>query len=68
MRAWHAFMYDPYDIKAIFHPAYFVVFNGLNAGEELKEISFLAKAKKGDEILRSKQLSSFHHHLKGKNN
>lgn len=47
------FNYDPYDIKAIFHPANFVMFDGLNSGEELKEISFLAKAKKGDEVLRS---------------
>jgi len=35
--------YDPYDIKALLHPVDFVVFNGLNAGVQLKDITFLSK-------------------------
>lgn len=35
--------YNPYDIKAILHPVDFIVFNGLNSRESLKNILFLSK-------------------------
>lgn len=35
--------YNPYDIKAILHPVDFIVFNGLNDDEKLKDILFLSK-------------------------
>jgi len=35
--------YDPYDIKAIMHPVDFIVFDGLNEGQELKSITFLSR-------------------------
>lgn len=35
--------YDPYDIKAIMHPVDFVVFNGLNNGKMVNDITFLAR-------------------------
>jgi predicted Holliday junction resolvase-like endonuclease len=47
------FRYNPYDIKALFHPADFIVFNGLNAGEDLEDISFLSKAKRRDDVQKS---------------
>jgi len=34
--------YDPYDIKAIMHPVDFIVFDGLNDGVKLKDITFLS--------------------------
>ena len=37
------FKYNPYDIKALFHPADFIVFNGLN-DESLSDVSFLCRA------------------------
>jgi len=47
------FNYDPYDIKALFHPVDFVVFNGLNAGEDLDDITFLTRQRRGDLIQKS---------------
>ncbi|MCX6654347.1 MAG: hypothetical protein NTY03_04405 [Candidatus Bathyarchaeota archaeon] len=47
------FKYDPYDIKAIFNPVDFVVFDGLNAGRELNDIAFLSKGRRGDSLLKS---------------
>src|SRR3989344_189944 len=38
---------DPYDIKAVFHPVDFTVFKGLNAGETVDEILFLARRSAG---------------------
>jgi predicted Holliday junction resolvase-like endonuclease len=35
--------YDPYDIKAIMHPVDFIVFDGLNEGQELESITFLSR-------------------------
>ena len=35
--------YDPYDIKAIMHPVDFIVFNGLNEGTEVRDVTFLSK-------------------------
>jgi predicted Holliday junction resolvase-like endonuclease len=37
------FNYNPYDIKALFHPVDFVVFNGLNNGGRLDDITFLSR-------------------------
>jgi len=34
--------YDPYDIKAIMHPVDFIVFDGLNDGVKLKNVTFLS--------------------------
>ena len=47
------FNYDPYDIKALFHPVDFVVFNGLNADEALEDITFLARTRRGDSVQKS---------------
>ena len=35
--------YDPYDIKALMHPVDFVVFDGLNIGEKIKDVIFLSR-------------------------
>ncbi len=35
--------YDPYDIKPLLHPVDFVVFNGLNDGRKLEDITFLSR-------------------------
>lgn len=35
--------YDPYDIKAIMHPVDFIVFNGMNEGTEVRDVSFLSR-------------------------
>jgi len=35
--------YDPYDIKAVMDPVDFVVFDGLNAGNEVRSIAFLSR-------------------------
>jgi len=35
--------YDPYDIKAVMDPVDFVVFDGLNAGQEIQSITFLSR-------------------------
>ena len=35
--------YDPYDIKALMHPVDFVVFNGLNEGINIKNVTFLSR-------------------------
>jgi predicted Holliday junction resolvase-like endonuclease len=35
--------YDPYDVKAVMDPVDFVVFDGLNAGQEIKNIIFLSR-------------------------
>jgi len=42
--------YDPYDIKALLHPIDFVVFNGLNTTDELKDITFLSKETKNQAL------------------
>ena len=34
--------YDPYDIKAIMHPVDFIVFDGLNTKEKVKNVTFLS--------------------------
>ncbi len=36
--------YNPYDIKALLHPVDFVVFDGLESKEDLRQIVFLSKA------------------------
>ena len=36
--------YDPYDIKAVMDPVDFVVFDGLNEGQEIRSITFLSRA------------------------
>ena len=33
--------YDPYDVKAVMDPVDFVVFDGLNEGEEVRSVTFL---------------------------
>jgi predicted Holliday junction resolvase-like endonuclease len=35
--------YDPYDMKAVMHPVDFVVFDGLNQGKEVRDITFLTR-------------------------
>lgn len=35
--------YDPYDIKALMHPVDFVVFDGLNKGNKINNVTFLAR-------------------------
>jgi len=47
-----SFNYNPYDIKALMHPVDFVVFNGLNGEEKLKDISFLSKKVTNDNLNR----------------
>jgi len=37
------FNYNPYDIKALLHPIDFVIFNGLNDEDKLKDITFLSR-------------------------
>ena len=48
--------YDPYDIKAIMHPVEFIVFDGLNDGVELRNVTFLSRKTSDEEqnvILKS---------------
>lgn len=45
--------YNPYDIKPIFHPVDFVVFNGLNTEDEIKDITFLSRTRRGDQLQKS---------------
>jgi predicted Holliday junction resolvase-like endonuclease len=47
-----SFNYNPYDIKALLHPVDFVVFNGLNDGEKLEDISFLSKKTSSESLNR----------------
>ena len=47
-----SFNYNPYDIKALLHPVDFVVFNGLNDEEKLKDISFLSKKTTNEHLNR----------------
>ena len=35
--------FDPYDIKALMHPVDFVVFNGLNNGIKVDDVTFLSR-------------------------
>lgn len=35
--------YDPYDMKAVMHPVDFVVFDGLNEGKEVRDVTFLTR-------------------------
>jgi len=42
--------YDPYDIKAIMHPVDFIVFNGLNEGTEVRDVTFLSKKSSDREL------------------
>ena len=49
--------YNPYDIKALFHPVDFIVFNGLNTGGALKDITFLTRTRRGDLLQKSVQES-----------
>jgi len=35
--------YDPYDIKALMHPVDFIIFDGLNKGDNVKNITFLSR-------------------------
>lgn len=44
--------FDPYDIKSLFSPIDFVVFNGMNHREELDDIVFLGK-KSRDKVRKS---------------
>lgn len=48
--------YDPFDIKAIFYPTDFVVFNGLNE-ENLKDVTFLSRLMSVDNIGKSLKTS-----------
>jgi predicted Holliday junction resolvase-like endonuclease len=47
-----SYNYNPYDIKALLHPVDFVVFNGLNDGEKLEDISFLSKRTSSESLNR----------------
>lgn len=40
--------YNPYDIKALLHPVDFVVFDGLESKDKLRQIVFLSKAVESD--------------------
>jgi predicted Holliday junction resolvase-like endonuclease len=40
--------YNPYDIKALMHPVDFVVFDGLESKDKLRQIVFLSKAVESD--------------------
>jgi len=42
--------FDPYDIKALWHPIDFVVFDGLNEKNQVSDIVFLAKRTKNIEL------------------
>jgi len=44
--------YNPYDIKALLHPVDFVVFDGLENKEELRNIIFLSKAVDNEQLIR----------------
>lgn len=46
------FRYNPYDIKAIFHPVDFVVFSGLNNAEEVDDVTFLCKNQKQNDLIK----------------
>jgi predicted Holliday junction resolvase-like endonuclease len=37
------FRYNPYDIKAIWHPVDYVVFNGMNNKDVIQDVSFLSR-------------------------
>lgn len=38
-----ALSYDPYDMKAVMDPVDFVVFDGLNEGKEVRNVTFLTR-------------------------
>ncbi|MGB9023476.1 MAG: Holliday junction resolvase-like protein [Candidatus Bathyarchaeia archaeon] len=40
--------YNPYDIKALLHPVDFVVFDGLDSKDKLRQIVFLSKRVEND--------------------
>jgi predicted Holliday junction resolvase-like endonuclease len=40
--------YNPYDIKPLFHPVDFVVFNGLSFKGEVEDVTFLSKKTSND--------------------
>lgn len=42
--------YHPYDIKAVYHPVDFVVFNGLDKKEKLDDITFLSRKTNNDAL------------------
>ena len=42
--------YDPYDIKALWHPIDFLVFNGLNEKKDVDNIIFLSRKSKDKEL------------------
>lgn len=42
--------YDPYDIKALWHPMDFVVFNGLNEKKDVDNIIFLSRKTKDKDL------------------
>jgi predicted Holliday junction resolvase-like endonuclease len=48
--------YHPYDIKAVYHPVDFVVFNGLDKKEKLDDITFLSR-KTNNEALNKIRMS-----------
>jgi len=44
--------YNPYDIKALLHPVDFVVFDGLERKEDIRQIVFLSKATENAQLNR----------------
>jgi len=42
--------YNPYDIKALLHPVDFVVFDGMESKEDLRNIVFLSKAVDNEQL------------------
>jgi predicted Holliday junction resolvase-like endonuclease len=42
--------FNPYDIKALLHPVDFVVFDGLESKDKLRQIVFLSKAVESDSL------------------
>jgi predicted Holliday junction resolvase-like endonuclease len=44
--------YDPYDIKALLHPVDFVVFDGLENKQDIRNIVFLSKAVNNEPLNR----------------
>jgi predicted Holliday junction resolvase-like endonuclease len=42
--------YDPYDIKALWHPIDFVIFNGLNEKKDVDDIIFLSRMTKDTQL------------------
>jgi len=56
--AFKALNYDPFDVKPILNPIDFVVFNGMNAKEDLTDVVLLSKS------IKNKTLNSLRNQVK----